>query len=507
MLYNLVPCNGVLPKGNFFNLNILGLDFTEKQIFDFRLNKNVTESKYIHENRYEKPLKKVGFISRDFSENRPSGQLSKEFFSYIREELKKYEIDLYLYSFRNKTSNSFKSYTSFLRAHNNIFNIANMIYEDKIDILIDMQGHMHTNFNKLLELKPAPVIVHWLGYPGTMGLKSVDYHIADKIVIPDDSTDFYREKIAYLNHCYQINNSSLLVEKSKYTREDLQYPNDKFIFCNFNDDYKLDKNTWKIWLEILKKTENSVMLLYTRSNSFRELLMADAQSYGLDSSKFIIAKRLNRIDHFNRLAVVDCGLDPYYCNGHTTSSDLICAGTPVVTYPGNTYQSRVTKSILLSMDLKELIADSWDDFIQKSIKLASDKNYHSTIKQKILDNRKKILFNSKKYTENFVYLLHNIWRNHFGTDLPITVNEMEVTEFGNHQTDKNYKWKRIKNKTINEEPFESVNLRYQELRDYADYDLNCTAFTTDGKIIKNKIILENTLKNIDNVDVYIKIYY
>lgn len=496
----------------FYNLKLLSFNLSEKEIFNLRFNINneqdILKYKYKHENRYNKPLLKIGFISRDFSENRPSGQLSYVFFSLIKEKLSQFNIEVYIYSFFNAVSFNFKKFAT-IRQSNNIYRLGQMIYDDKIDILIDMQGHMHNNFNNMLKLKPAPIIIHWLGYPGTMGLKCIDYHIADSIIIPETSTPYYTEKIAYLNHCYQINNPTLLVTKSNFSRIELNYPTDKFIFCHFNDNYKLNKETWVIWMKILQSVNNSVLIFLCKDEKLKEVLYKIALDYDITSERLIITNRLNRINHIHRLATLNCGLDTYYCNGHTTTSDLIAAGIPIVTFPGNTYHSRVSKSILLSLELPELIANSWDEYINISIKLATDKEYYSNICQKIINNRQKILYNPELYTKSFIDLLFNIWNNHYGTIMPNSCEKLLVTQFSNHIKDKNYKWIFHKNKDSLGNNIQKVDLKYQELRDYADDFQECVAFNTNGElksVVNDLVDIEPNTEYLQDTGIWIKQY-
>lgn len=490
ILYDLVPCNGNIPFDKLkylYNLTLLAMDLTEKQIFDLRYNDIHIQYNYNHECRNNVTLKRVGFISRDFSSNRPSGQLSQHFFSQLKQMLQKYNIEIFFYSPRSKILREFRTYAT-LRENNNLLGLANMIYQDKIDILIDMQGHMINNFNHILNMKPAPIIIHWLGYPGTLGLKCIDYHIADKIIIPTESIQYYREKIAYLPNCYQVNNPNLIVNKSNKIRKDFNYPEDKFIFCNFNDDYKLNRFTFKIWLEILKRVPNSILLCNMRTDKIKTEIYKDTEEYGIDPSRIIKADWIySRMPHLNRLALVDCGLDTYYCNGHTTSSDLIAVGKPVITYPGNTYHSRVTKSILLSLDLPELIVNSWDEYIQKAVQISTDIEYYHNITTKLVNNRGKYLYNSVLYTENYINLLLNIWKNHFGTELPEGVPNMTVTKFSHNKRNQNYKWIFYPRKDSPGGDIEKVELKYQKLRDYADDNISCIAFNTSG-YIKNSLI-------------------
>jgi len=384
-----------------------------------------------------RPIKKIGFISRDFSQGRPSGQLAEQFFKLLSQETQQtiplqeetipllnqhqntdgvlgsnVKIDIYFYTFPLSASRLFKQFAT-VREAKNIHRLAELIYADKLDILIDMQGHMHNNFNVCLNKKPAPIIMHWLGYPGTTGIKEVDYLFADETIVPIESQCFYREKIIYLPNCYQINNPKFLVSNDNccYTRQDLNYPQDGILFAHFNDSYKVDKNTWLVWCEILKKVPNSYLVFLKKYEKETASFIETAVQNGVKLEQLIITKRLDRNHHIHRLNLLNIGLDPYYCNGHTTSSDLIAAGIPVVTFPGKTYQSRVTLSILKSLHLEELAVDSWDQYIDLAVKLGTDKEYYQYVCQKIIDNREKTLYNPELYVKNWLTAINKVWYN------------------------------------------------------------------------------------------------
>jgi len=310
-------------RPNYF-LYPLTLNLTEKELYDLRVSHACPTSSggYIPRTREPGAKLRLGFISRDFSENRPSGQLSGEFFKHLSQMAPEKNIEVFLYAFPNTVSRTFRQYGT-VRTHPSVFRLMHYIYNDSIDILIDMQGHMHNNFNRGLAQKPAPIIIHWLGYPGTSGLQCIDYHIADRIIIPESSQQYYTEKILYMPHCYQINNSALLVGPTTppiFKRSDLNLPEDAFLFCNFNDNYKLDRHTYKIWMDILKAVPTSFLVMCGDASKNRYLIDS-AIEHGIPENRLIFSKRLNRYHHIHRVSLMDCGLDPYYCNGHTTTSD------------------------------------------------------------------------------------------------------------------------------------------------------------------------------------------
>lgn len=423
-MYNIYKTNNIknIPKEHNLNyLNILRFDLTEEDFYNFRYNKSTKNISNSNTKRtIPSSLKKIGFISRDFTMIRPSGILSQEFF----ECLQKYsnQFDIYFYSLSKYTiCDKFKKFAILRNTTNNLNELKDKIIEDAIDILIDMQGHMVNNFNDLMLSKPAPIQIHFLGYPGTLGLPTIDYLIADKIVIPPESEQFYREKIAYMPNCYQCNNSYNIVNKDTLdvntTRDHLGIPKDVFVFCNFNYDYKMDRKTWFIYLSILKKIPNSVLVYKIESIDFNNKILKDAELNNINTSRLISNGIIEHTQHLKRLSVCDLGLDTYRINGHTTSSDLIAAGTPFITYTSPSYHNRVGKSILVSLDLEELVCYSFDEYVNLAVKLSTNKEYYTYVKNKVIENRNKKLFNVNLYTNDFVNLLFNIWKNNYSPNL------------------------------------------------------------------------------------------
>ena len=315
IMYSIYKTDGKIPYikyTSFNNLNILRLDLTEQDLYNYRNHTDDTD-KFNTDRIQNSRLKKIGFISRDYTENRPSGQLSVLFFDILSKYQNQFEIYFYMLNIHN-ISDRFKNF-AIIRKEIDLDKLSNKIHQDEIDILIDMQGHMHSNFNKLLLRKPAPIQIHWLGYPGTTGLPTMDYLIADEIVIPKESQRYYHEKIAYLPNCYQCNNKELLRSKSTFTRSKYNIPENSFVFCHFNSDYKLDRKMWFVWMNILKLLKNSVLLFTTSNQTCKRLLIKEALNYGINLKQLIYVKRETRLDHINKLSLCNLGLDNYRLNG------------------------------------------------------------------------------------------------------------------------------------------------------------------------------------------------
>ena len=464
------------------NLNLLRLDFTENELFEKKfVTVDMEEESNVFHNKINDKLNNIGFLSDDFSESRPSGQLSIQFFEY----LKTYSSHIGIYFYTNSSnlvSNRFEKFAIIRKSPKNT-NLRNMIIKDKIDILFDMQGHMSNNYNDILHSKIAPIMCHWLGYPGTIGIHTIDYIFADPIIIPKESQYFYREKIAYFPICYQPNNAEKIVRNTIY-KDIYGIPEDKFVFCNFNSDYKLDRKMWFVMLEILKRTPNSV-LVFTISSpiqySLKTTLMRDASNYGINNNQLICVKIIDITEHIKRLSTCNLGLDPFRLNGHTTCSDLIAAGTPFITYPGHTYQNRVAKSILYSMNLQELCVDSFSDYIDLAVKLSTNKIYYQKIKNILIQNREKVMFNTQMYTNHFVHIIHNIWKNNF------SIKKKQI----------DYIWIFYINKDSPGNNIIITNKRNKNLYKLAINTPGCVGYTTNG-YLKHTLMDINSLTKLED---------
>lgn len=514
MLYNIYKTEGNAPIGitDWEHLRVMRLDFTERQLYNHRYV--VTDDSAPHLFKERKPnakFKKLGFISRDFCYLRPSGQLAIRFFNILSKYRNQFEI--YFYTFESvQVDNEFGQKYGIVRKSDKFDVLAKYIADDEIDILVDMQGFMMGNFTDVLLKKPAPIIMHWLGYPGTLGLSTVDYLVADEVLVPDNSQKYYREKIAYLPHLYQSNNPGDIQSDHYVKREYFSIPNDKFVFTHFNSDYKLDRKLWFEWMDILKKTKDTILvftvLTSNENDFFIKQLFNDVKLCGVDISRVRYIKKASRPQHHNRLQLFDLGLDTYRVNGHTTNADLVCAGVPFITCVSDTYHNRVAKSILIELDLEELVCYNFEQYKNKAIELATNKEYYLSVKQKVINNRRKVMFNTYKYTRSFVNLIYSIWDTYhindeerkkishvFETEDGDGVDKTEIKNIDfkmdklskfnhNYIGTPKFKWVFYLNKKNIEdnEPYIQSSKRKQYLRDYANLRDECNAFDTDGNL-------------------------
>ena len=251
--------------------------------------------------------------------------------------------------------------------------IADWLREREIDVLVDLGGFTSDARSDVLALKPAPVQVNWLGYPGTMGVPYMDYLIADRHVIPPEQRVFYDEQVVYLPHAYLPTDSSLRIAERTPTRAECGLPETGIVFCCFNHDYKIAPAMFAIWLRLLERVPGSVLWLMSRNEHSKTNLQAAAAVEGVDPARLVFASRVPRVeDHLARYRVADLFLDTFPYNAHTTAADALMAGLPVLTAMGRSFPARVAGSLLHAVGLPELITDSLAGYEAAALRLAGD---------------------------------------------------------------------------------------------------------------------------------------
>ena len=278
---------------------------------------------------------------------------------------------------------------------------AKAILDQEIDILVNLNGFFGRPRQGVFARKPVPIQVNYLGFPGTIGADYIDYLIADSVVIPDDSRQHYSEKIVRLPHCYQTNDSKRIISDKQFTREELGLPKEGFVFCCFNNSYKILPQTFGIWMKILHAVKDSVLWLIEDNPEANQNLRKEAEARGIDPARIIFAKRLPLPDHLARHRCADLFLDTLPYNAHTTASDALWAGLPVITLTGSTFPGRVATSLLKSIDLPELITSSSAAYENLAIDLANNPERLGQIKQQLDRNRLTApLFDAPLFTKN-----------------------------------------------------------------------------------------------------------
>jgi protein O-GlcNAc transferase len=269
----------------------------------------------------------------------------------------------------------------------------------KVDIAIDMNGCTWGTRPAVFLNQAAPIQVNYLGYPGTMGTLLMDYIIADEVVIPPESRKYYTEKIAHLD-CFMPHDDQLKVSGKKFTRSELGLPEEGFIFCGFNNSYKITSQVWDVWMNILKAVPKSTLWLSYRNDPTSDNLRKEAKARGVDANRIIFAPRMDDVrEHLARSQCADLLLDTYPYNAHTTASVALWAGLPVLTRAGESFASRVAASLLSTCQMPELIVRTPEEYQALAIDLANNPQKIAAFKKRLSDYRdSNPLFNSKNYT-------------------------------------------------------------------------------------------------------------
>jgi predicted O-linked N-acetylglucosamine transferase (SPINDLY family) len=277
------------------------------------------------------------------------------------------------------------------------------IREEGIDILIDMNGHNKGSRTEVFSRRPAPIQVNYLGYPGTMGAGFIDYIIADPVLIPEGQQSSYLEKIVYLPDSYMPHTDACRpISDHSFVRAEFGLPEKGVIFCCFNNAYKLNPGRFRSRMRLLRAVEGSVLWLSVNHPTARSHLRAEASVAGIDPGRLVFADQLpSYADHLARHRLADLFLDTLPYNAHTTASDALWAGLPVLTQIGETFAGRVAASLLTAIGLPELIARSEAEFEGTAIELATSPSALAAIKARLAQNRSTMpLFNTPLYTRH-----------------------------------------------------------------------------------------------------------
>jgi predicted O-linked N-acetylglucosamine transferase (SPINDLY family) len=252
-----------------------------------------------------------------------------------------------------------------------------------IDILVNLNGYFGKHRMDVFAQRPAPVQVNYLGFPGTMGAPYMDYIIADDTVIPDGEQRFYDEAVVTLPGCYQINDDHGRPIAPRPSRQDAELPDKGFVFCNFNQSYKLTPELFAGWMQILKQVDGSVLWLLDAVAPFAENIRRHASAHGVAGERILFAPDRSPAQHLARMQLADLFLDGLPYNAHTTGSDALWAGVPLVTRLGQAFPGRVAASLLKAAGLPELITQTQQDYEALAVRLARDPAALAAIRQKL----------------------------------------------------------------------------------------------------------------------------
>ena len=353
---------------------------------------------------------KIGYLSADFRLHPLAFLITELIESHDRSQ---FEVIAYSYGADDKTparqrlESAFDQFNEF--RHLNDIDAAKKINADQIDILVDLTGFTHASRTGIVALKPAPIQLNWLGYPGTMGSVEgkplFDYIVADALIAPNQSD--FSEQLLYLP-CYQPNDSVRPVGNTtqKPTQKAMQksehhLPENSLVFCCFNQSFKITADVFSIWMRILKQVPDAVLWLLDCNPWAQANLQIEAENAGVDKTRLIFAPRVSIADHLARHRHADLFLDTLPYNAHTTASDALFMHLPLLTCMGDTFASRVAASLLQRVNLPELIANSLQEYEQKALDFAQNSEKLVQIKHKLSSHIKNThLFNPANFARD-----------------------------------------------------------------------------------------------------------
>ena len=278
---------------------------------------------------------------------------------------------------------------------------AQAVAEADIDILVNLNGYFGRARMGLFARKPAALQVNYLGFPATLGADYIDYIIADPTVIPENEQKHYREKVVYLPDSYQVNDRERRISERATTRAEWSLPEEALVFCNFNQSYKLTPPTFAAWMRIMRAVDGSVLWLLEDNPRFAERLRAAAEAQGIAGQRLVFAPHVPMEEHLARLGLADLFLDSLPYNAHTTASDALWAGLPLVTCRGTAFPGRVAASLLEAVGLPELVTGSWEEYEALALRIAREPEQRKALCAKLAVNRmNQPLFDTDRFRRN-----------------------------------------------------------------------------------------------------------
>jgi predicted O-linked N-acetylglucosamine transferase (SPINDLY family) len=292
--------------------------------------------------------------------------------------------------------------------HANNGQLADHVRECGIDVLIDLAGHTTGARPGVLAEDAAPIQVNWLGYPGSLGAAWADYLIADRHVIPANARERFSEQIVWLPHSYQSNDDRREIG-SPSTRSDAGLPEDAFVFCCFNNSWKIQPPMFRLWMRLLTRVPNSVLWLLEDNADAARQLRKESERAGIAPERLVFAGRKPPAEHLARHALADLFLDTLPYNAHTTGSDALWAGLPLITCRGGSFAGRVASSLLHAVGLPELITEDLAAYEALAIALASDRERLASLRRHLIEGRTRFpLFDTRRFTRHFEACLQHM---------------------------------------------------------------------------------------------------
>ena len=356
---------------------------------------------------------RVGYFSPDFRSHAVASLISELF-----EEHDRHKFEIHAFYFGPNTNDEMnliiKSAVDYYHdvrslGHKDVALLARKV---KLDIAVDLCGYTQDCRPEIFAERAAPTQINYLGYPGTMGVDFMDYIIADKTIIPKKNQEHFSEKIIYMPNSYQVNVSSKDLTEIQFTRQEFGLPQEGFVFCCFNNSYKITPSVFKSWMKILQGVNGSVLWVFESNKNSVKNLKDAAVKHGVSKDRLIFASHMSVEKHLNRIRLADLFLDTLPYNAHTMGSDTLRMGIPLLTCMGETLASRVAASLLFSLNLPEMVTITLDEYVSVAIKLATNQQEILKIKHKLSRNvLSSSLYNTRKFSKDLENAYLQIYEN------------------------------------------------------------------------------------------------
>lgn len=348
--------------------------------------------------------------------NHPVAHLTAELFGLHNRD----EFEVFIYSYgpddghpvRARIVNSVEHFVDVQVA--SIKQMAERIRDDEIDILVDLSGNTRGAKPQLIAYRAAPVQVMWLGYIGTTGTNIYDYLVADKFVIPDGFEQYYEEKILRLPNTFQVTDSKRKQIERAVKRADYGLPEDAFIFCDFNQSFKIQPEMFAVWVRIMKRLPDAILWLLQGHPSFEPNLRKEWEKTGLPQDRLIVSPRVPIEEHLARVGLADLFIDTYPCGSGATANDVLWSGLPLLALAGSTMVSRMAGSLLGAVGLPELVARDYEEYESKAIHFAEHRDELRALRDRLTTNRlSHPLFDTPRFVRNleqgYKLMAHRAW--------------------------------------------------------------------------------------------------
>jgi predicted O-linked N-acetylglucosamine transferase (SPINDLY family) len=363
---------------------------------------------------------RLGYLSGDFHQH-STAHLMAELFE--RHDRDRFEVLAYSYGpdenspMRARLERAFDRFID-IRAVSHR-EAARLINADKIDILVDLKGYTHHARPAIPAYRPAPVQVSYLGYPATMGADFIDYVIVDPFVAPSSQQPFFSERLVHLPGSYQVNDRRREVASARTSRQDWGLPAEGLVFCSFNNSYKISPAVFDIWMRLLRLVPGSVLWLLEANELVEANLRSEAEKRAVAPGRLVFAPIVPSAEHLGRHQHADLFLDTLPCNAHTTASDALWAGLPVLTCSGDTFAGRVAGSLLMAIGLPELVTGSLEEYEQTALALAQAPQRLIALRQKLENSREtSSLFDLPKCTAKIEAAYARMWQTWLRRERP-----------------------------------------------------------------------------------------